>query len=66
MEEKILKNQIKYELPMFSSSLENEPQIEFKNMNVKIIIKGYDENDVICETEIKFISVIGFKQTCIR
>ena len=39
-----MKNQIKYELPMFSSSLENEPQIEFKNMNVKIIIKGYDEN----------------------
>ena len=61
-----MKSEIKYELPMFSSNLENEPQIEFKNMNVKIIIKGYDENDVICETEIKFISVIGFKQTSPR
>ena len=61
-----MKSEIKYELPMFSSNLENEPQIEFKNMNVKIIIKGYDENDVICETEIKFISVIAFKQTSAR
>ena len=61
-----MKSEIKYELPMFSSNLENEPQIEFKNMNVKIIIKGYDENDVICETEIKFISVIDFKQTSAR
>ena len=47
-----MKSEIKYELPMFSSNLENEPQIEFKNMNVKITIKGYDENDAICETEI--------------
>lgn len=61
-----MKSEIKYELPMFSSNLENEPQIEFKNMNVKITIKGYDENDAICETEIKFISVIGFKQTSSR
>lgn len=61
-----MKSEIKYELPMFSSNLENEPQIEFKNMNVKITIKGYDENDAICETEIKFISVIGFKQTSPR
>ena len=28
--------------------------------------KGYDENDVICETEIKFISVIAFKQNLPR
>ena len=35
-----MKSEIKYELPMFSSNLENEPQIEFKNMNVKITIKG--------------------------
>lgn len=34
-----MKSEIKYELPMFSSSLESEPQIEFKNMDVKIIIK---------------------------
>ena len=34
-----MKSEIKYELPMFSSNLENEPQIEFKNMNVKIMIK---------------------------
>lgn len=61
-----MKSEIKYELPMFSSSLEREPQIEFKNMDVKIIIKGYDENDVICETEIKFITVIGFKHTSPR
>ena len=61
-----MKSEIKYELPMFSSNLENEPQIEIKNMNIKIIIKGYDENNVICETGIKFISVIAFKQTSAR
>ena len=61
-----MKSEIKYELPMFSSNLENEPQIEFNNINLKSTIKGYDENDAICETEIKFISVIGFKQTSPR
>ena len=62
----MMKSEIKYELPMFSSCLVNEPQIEFKNLDVKIIIKGYDKNDVICETEIKFISVIAFKQNLPR
>lgn len=61
-----MKSEIKYELPMFSSNLENEPEIEFKNMDVKIMINGYDENDIICETGIRFISVISFKQTSAR
>ena len=42
-----MKSETKYELPMFSSNMEKEPQIEFKNMDVKIVIEGYDENDVV-------------------
>ena len=40
-----MKSEIKYELPMFSSNLENEPQIEFKNMNVKITIMNTSTNE---------------------
>ncbi len=61
-----MKSEIKYELPMFSSNMEKEPQIEFKNMDVKIVIEGYDENDVMRETRIKFISVISFKHSSPR
>lgn len=51
---------------MFSSNMEKEPQIEFKDMDVKIVIEGYDENDVMCVTRIKFISVISFKHSSPR
>lgn len=58
--------EIRYELPMFSSSIENEPEIEFKNMDIRIKIRGYDEKDFECGIEIKFLTVIGFKQTSAR
>ena len=51
---------------MFSSNLVHEPEIEFKNLDMKMILKGYDENDNMYEMIIKFISVISFKQTLTR
>lgn len=61
-----MKNKIKYELPMFSSSLTKEPNIRFKNMDVEIDIEGYDENDNLNKITITIISVLCIKKTSSR
>lgn len=55
-----------YELPMFSSNLISEPKITIKNMDVEIVIEGYDDEDVFSRISIKFLSVLGMKQTSAR
>ncbi len=59
-------SEIKYELPMFSSNLISEPKITIKNMDVEIVIEGYDDEDVFSRISIKFLSVLGMKQTSAR
>lgn len=40
-----MKSEIKYELPIFSSNLEQDPVIESKNMNMEIELIGMDEEN---------------------
>lgn len=61
-----MKNEIMYELPMFSSNLIKEPNIRFENMDVKIDIEGYDEEDNLNKITITIISVLCIKQTSAR
>ncbi len=61
-----MKNEIRYELPMFSSNLIKEPNIRFENMNVKIDIEGYDDEDNLNKITITIISVLCIKQTSAR
>ncbi len=61
-----MKNEIRYELPMFSSNLIKEPNIRFENMDVKIDIDGYDEEDKLKRITITIISVLCIKQTSVR
>jgi len=55
-----------YELPMFSSNLIKEPNIRFENMDVKIDIEGYDEEDNLNKITITIISVLCIKKTSAR
>lgn len=41
--------EMKYEIPMFSACLEHGPKIEFEGLNIKLTLRGYDENDMLCE-----------------
>lgn len=59
-------SEVKYELPMFSSNLISEPDILIKNMDVEIIIEGYDDEDNFSRICVKFSSVLGMKQTSAR
>lgn len=59
-------SEVKYELPMFSSNLISEPDIFIKNMDVEIIIAGYDDEDTFSRICVKFSSVLGMKQTSAR
>lgn len=59
-------SKIKYELPMFSSNLVSEPNITIKNMDVEIVVEGYDDEDIFRRICIKFSSVLGIKQTSAR
>lgn len=61
-----MKNEIRYELPMFSSNLIKEPNIRFENMDVKIDIEGYDDEDNLNKITITIISVLCIKQTSAR
>ena len=61
-----MKNEIKYELPMFSSNLIKEPNIRFENMDVKIDIEGYNEEGDLKKITITIISVLCIKQTSAR
>ncbi|BCN32391.1 hypothetical protein [Anaeromicropila herbilytica] len=61
-----MKNEIRYELPMFSSNLIKEPYIRFENMDIKIDIEGYDDEDNLNKITIAISSVLCFKQTSAR
>lgn len=59
-------NKIRYELPMLSSNLTQDPIIRFEDMDVKIEIEGYNEEDKLNKITITFISVLCIKQTSAR
>ena len=61
-----MKNEIKYELPIFSSNLEKDPVIEFEDMNITIKIIGADERNRLREMAIRFNSVLCNKHTSVR
>ena len=58
-----MKNNVKYELPIFSSSLVQDPIIDFKDMNIKIELIGMDEEDRQRKIPIEFDSVLCNKHT---
>lgn len=61
-----MKSEIKYELPIFSSSLEKNPMIESKDMNMEIELIGMDEENRLRKIVIKFKFVLCNKYTTVR
>lgn len=61
-----MKNEIRYELPIFSSSLNSDPIIKSEDMNVKIGLVGTDEENRLRKILIQFDSVICNKHTSAR
>ena len=61
-----MKSEIKYELPIFSSTLEKDPIINSKDMNTEIELIGVDEENRLRKIVIKFNSVICNKHTSTR
>lgn len=53
-------NKTIYELKMFSSLLEGEPDIRFEKMDVTMTLRGNDDSDERHECTICFKSVVGF------
>lgn len=61
-----MKNEIKYELPVYSSSLERDPIIWSEDMNMKIELIGADNENRIRKIRIQFNSVLCNKHTSAR
>lgn len=61
-----MKIAIKYELPIFSSSLEEDPIVETKDMNMEIKLIGADEEGELRKIIVKFNSVICNKHISAR
>ena len=61
-----MKIEIKYELPIFSSSLKQDPVIESKDMDMGIELIGMDEESRLRKIIIKFNSVLCNKHTSAR
>lgn len=61
-----MNSEIKYELPIFSSTLEKAPVVESKNMNRGIELIGVDEKNRLRKIVIWFNSVICSKHTSVR
>lgn len=61
-----MKREIIYELPIFSSTLEKDPIIESKDMNMGIELIGRDEENRLRKIVIKFHSVLCNKHTSAR
>lgn len=57
---------IRYELPIFSSTLEKDPVVESKNMNMEIELIGADTENRLRKIVIKFNSVLCNKHTSAR
>lgn len=61
-----MKNEIRYELPIFSSSLNSDPIIKSEDMNVKIGLVGTDEENRLRKILIQFNNSICNKHTSAR
>lgn len=61
-----MKNEIKYELPIFSSNLEQDPVIKSKDMDMEIELIGMDEENRLRKIIIKFNAVLCNKHTSAR
>ena len=61
-----MQSEIKYELPIFSSNLEQDPIIKPKDMNMEIELMGMDEDGRLRKIVIKFNSVLCNKHTSAR
>lgn len=56
----------KYELPIYSSALEEDPIIISKNMDMNIKLNGYDDKNRLKKIMICFKAVICYKYTSAR
>lgn len=61
-----MRNEIKYELPIFSSSLKRDPVIGFNDMDMGIELLGMDEESRLRKIIIKFNSILCNKHTSAR
>lgn len=61
-----MNSEIKYELPIYSSSLEEDPIIISKNMDIKIELIGFDDDNKLKKVMICFKAVICHKYTSTR
>lgn len=59
-------SEIKYELPIYSTTLEKDPVVESKDMDIEIELIGVDEENRLRSIVIRFISVICSKHTSAR
>lgn len=60
------KSEIKYELPIYSQSLKENPNVKLKRGDIEIELMGYDEEDRLRKIIIKFICVICYKHTSVK
>lgn len=61
-----MKSEIKYELPIYSSALEEEPIIISENMDMKMELTGFDDNNELKKVVICFKAVVCHKYTSTR
>lgn len=61
-----MKIEIKYELPIFSQSLEKDPIVKSKDMDMEIELFGTDDKDKLRTIIIKFSAVLCNKYTSAR
>jgi len=60
-----MNSKVIYELPIFSSSLSSQPKVEFVDMDIKITLNGFDDNDNIRTITLIFYSVVNYSQTSV-
>ena len=61
-----MRNEIKYELPIYSSNLKKDPVVLSEDMNMKIELKGVDDENKLRKITIQFNSTICNKHTSAR
>lgn len=61
-----MKNEIVYEIPVYSSNLDKDPLILSQDMNMKIELVGVDDENRLRKISIQFNSVICYKYTLSR
>lgn len=58
-----MKQELKYELPVYSYALEQDVQIEHNGLDIKINVIGYDDNNKLRKISILFKTVLCYKFT---